>query len=629
MLRKLFFVFALLSVHCVFAQQFLSVKINYQTRNKAITDVLFDLSELGGFDFSYSAKLFVHEPVITLSEQGKTVKSVLDNITAQCGIRYRTYETGIVLYKPEPKRVVRVTHFVYGVVYNDSDHQVVQGVKIEEPFLAIVTESDSNGIFKIRVPNPDYRIQLQFVKEGFQMREVKMRLQDDQQLKVVLIPNSIIPKEDQKIQIAEDTSTTIQEEEVAEEVLKIAKENKIQQALLQPFNKLNIVKNVLKDNLRKVIEDTSEIHLKGIQVGLMPPISTDFSNSGLYTHRVSISAFLTYNAGLSGAGFSGLGSFTHYNSKGANFTGLFSLTGGKMEGAQFSGIVGIGRMKVTGVQASGIMSVSGLDMKGVQASGVVSTTFGYMTGVQLSGVYNVATKGGNGVQATGVFNHFQNTSEGIQLAGVLNLCEDSLKGVQVATINIAEEIQGAQIGVVNVCSDLKGTQIGVVNIVKTVSEGIPFGVLTFVKDGYKQLDLVYKETGMTNLRFKTGTDKLYNIIGAGYQPKETFDDFYWSAIYGFGRKTRLKGRWFLSGDVTANQLFGKQFSSSNLNLITSLELTLGYHTKLVNVVVGPSLNVLFSDRKGSYSINNGIEIPQQDTPWGNAWAGFTVGFQFL
>ena len=92
-----------------------------------------------------------------------------------------------------------------------------------------------------------------------------------------------------------------------------------------------------------------------------------------------------------------------------------------------------------------------------------------------------------GWQFSGFTNITVGRVDGWQLSGFLNYADEVVRGHQIALINIAQN-----------------------------SRATPFGLLSYVhQNGYRRLELSTDEVNTTNLTFRTGVQRFYNIFTAG------------------------------------------------------------------------------------------------------------------
>lgn len=178
---------------------------------------------------------------------------------------------------------------------------------------------------------------------------------------------------------------------------------------------------------------------------------------------------------------------------------------------------------------SGISNVIIQNAKGLQLAGVSNIVMGKAKGLQLAGVSNIAAST-YGAQISGLGNINKDSVEGVQIAGFHNMARTAdvqiagftniakhTKGLQIAGfINVAQNVKGGQFaGFINIAKKVKGPQIaGFINIAD--SSEYPVGIINIIRNGDKSMGVSIDETGTGMLTFRSGSKKMYGILGVGY-----------------------------------------------------------------------------------------------------------------
>lgn len=255
-----------------------------------------------------------------------------------------------------------------------------------------------------------------------------------------------------------------------------------------------------------------------VHFGFIYPISNNGQYAPLFSNDVSFHLLAGVSATEKNFCFSGITNIIAYNAKGFVFSGIVNFIGGDVTGFEFAGLSNDNSGALRGCQLAG--------------SNNIATT---VNGCQLAGLSNITRNSLRGIQAAGVFNLTKDTLNGCQLSGFINIAK-KIKGAQIAGFNnIAKNIKGTQIaGFSNVAKDVEGTQIaGFINIAKKVSGvqiagfiniadscAYPIGIINIIRNGDKSVGLSIDETKTSLLTFRSGSKKLYGILGLGYNLNE-------------------------------------------------------------------------------------------------------------
>jgi hypothetical protein len=159
-----------------------------------------------------------------------------------------------------------------------------------------------------------------------------------------------------------------------------------------------------------------------------------------------------------------------------------------------------------------------------------------------------------------------------------------------------KSIEGIQLAPLNVAPHMKGTQIGVLNISKSI-QGVPIGLVSIVGNGYHKIEISADEIFYTNIAFRTGVRKFYNILAVGANPS-TFkgDSTLWYFGYGVGTAPKLKDKLFLNFDVTSSQIVNGN-KLDRVNLLNKLFVGIDFQlTSGLSVTTGITLNAHLKDK---------------------------------
>lgn len=215
------------------------------------------------------------------------------------------------------------------------------------------------------------------------------------------------------------------------------------------------------------------------------------------------------------------------------------------------------------------------------------------TGVALAGFALIVKDSASGLQISGFANLIGNKARGLSLAGFGNICRDS-SGVQAAGfINKAGNVRFQAAGFINVAKKVSTVQIaGFINIADSCE--YPIGLVNFIRNGEKAIGISTDETLTTLASFRSGSRKLYGIIGMGYNGKSGKDLYAWEA--GLGAHLRLAPVFRINTELVTTGLTDinnmKRGSSFRQTLRILPALRLGRH---VEVFAGPSFN--YADTK--------------------------------
>jgi hypothetical protein len=547
------------------AQNPLERNISLEVNRQRLDQVLEIMSNKGNFYFSYNSSIIKKDSLVSFMARNKSVKQVLDQLFPD---HYEFRESGnYIIIRKTPISLTFVTnkavtqekfYVVSGYVLDDETGDWIQNASIYEKTLLASTLTNANGFFKLKLKPKARKASLTVSKEFYQDTSFLIDPGYNQQLTVTLMPEtsgsiSIIGPDDYfapdqlKLRIQSDSSIT-EYTYVKADSAKVER-TRMGQFLLSPRQKIQSL------NLKKFFTS------RPFQVSFTPGLGTHGRLSPQVINNFSFNILGGYNGGVNGLEAGGLFNIDKKYVQYGQVAGLFNMVGGHMNGLQVAGL-----------------NNTVLDtVKGVQVSGVSNIVKGKLTGFQVGGVYNHVTDSVKGVQVAGVGNFSKKQVSGAQIAGVANISNRGIAGVQVS-------------GVINYARHLKGVQVGLINVSDT-SEGFSIGLINIVLKGYHKLVFSTDEVVNLNAAFKTGSHKLYNILQAGINLKDSAEVF--SFGYGIGSEFRLGNTCTLNPEITAQHLYLGSWDYANIlsRFHLNLNLKLG---KYVSIFAGPVFNVYYS-----------------------------------
>jgi hypothetical protein len=338
-----------------------------------------------------------------------------------------------------------------------------------------------------------------------------------------------------------------------------------------------------------------------VQVTLIPPAGTNGLRAASTINRFSLNIIAGYAAGLEGLEFGGLANINRDFMTGVQFAGLTNITGGKATGVQFAGFANINAEETEAVQFSGFSNINNGATKGLQAAGFMNLTRNESKTVQLAG-----------------FGNFSHTVEGVQVAGFSNISSGTIKGLQIA-------------GFINIARVVNGVQLSVFNVADTVKKGIPIGVLSIVRNGFRELEIGFSEGLNAYISFKIGVKKFYNIFSAGMQ--NLSDRFRWAYGYGIGTHLYDREKFKMNLELISYHINEEAFFTNAYNDLQQAKLTFTLPVqKNISLFAGPTVNLMISDYYNPGSARTGSDFAPYTlhSEWSGHtnlkyWIGFNAG----
>ncbi len=597
------------------------ITVNFE--QETVASALKRIGELAGFTFSYNSNILDANRLISYEASNKTVREVLDYLF-KGSIQYKERRKHIILTKAD--NTPKDTRKVSGYIIDEATGERLKNVSIYDPVSLSSAVTDAYGFFQLEIPKPS--------NEEISLAVKKLNYADT----VVMVKGDGKGLLNVPIKIDKEKFNALADS-VGRKIKRFWLMTK--SATVQAINMINI-------------DDTLHRHF---QFSVVPFIGTNHKLSGNIINDYSLNLFGGYSKGTEKLEIGGYFNAVGGNVHGVQIAGLANGVAGETNGVQVAGLVNGNLGKTTGVQIAGMLNfnvdttntvaLAGLlnfglrDSKGARVSGLGNATMGKQEGPSVAGLFNFSTRNASITQVAGLLNFTAGSmNDGAQVAGLVNFAAHDVEGAQVSGIlNLAGgTVTGTQVGLVNYATKVKGLQFGLVNITDSV-KGVPIGFLTFAsRGGYHKIELSADEIFYTNVAFRTGVRKFYNIFTAGAKP-ETFNDSetIWTFGYGLGTAPRLSNTLYLNVDLTANQVVKGSWTDA-INMINKLYIGVDYQfARKMSITAGVTLNAyvtdvtyqnypdiftgykphFFSESTGSDDIN---------TKW---WWGAKIGLRFL
>ncbi len=348
------------------------------------------------------------------------------------------------------------------------------------------------------------------------------------------------------------------------------------------------------------------LRVSPFHLSLITPLGTNGMQSWNTTNLISLNLIAGYSGGLKGVEFGGFANALKGDMNGIQIAGFCNNTFGVANGIEMAGFWNLNKGIVNGLMLSGFANVALDTVVGFQGSGYVNYAHG-ASGSQLSGFVNVSTGSVKGIQGTGFANVTVGDTRGVQASGFANVTTGTHKGLQAS-------------GFVNYTRRLSGVQLGFINVADTVEKGIPIGFLSFVRHGYKVIQIGGNETFFGELTFKTGVRRFYNIVSVGAAVVDGTPR--WGFGYGLGTLFPVGKRFDLSLEGVSWQINDGAWYEGHMDLLNRLNLSLSYNiTRTIGVYAGAAFNVRVTGNEIDY------DHPHHWTNEVSMYPGFNAGLR--
>lgn len=558
-MKNLYFVSFLLLINCVIslpcqAQELLERKISIRLSNQPIDEVLRQIGNLGGFNFSYNPDVIDTRSLISLQVTNKSIREILNEIF-KGKVTFKQRHGYLILQKSQKAEAETPADFnLNGYIIDKNTGDKLANASIYEPVTLASTISNQYGYYKIQLPTAPASIRLEIRKEQYVGKTIIISNKRNTYLPIILNPDTLRvlatrklnfttqsdAPDNPKIQIPrfEYTTTTY----VLPDTIIERDSLRFQEKLRETYQRVRKDFSIAFASAKQAINtrNITDTLYRPIQTSVLPFLSTNRELSGNVVNDYSFNVFAGYSLG----------------------TNILEV----------GGFINADRGHVKGVQLAGIANVVGNNVTGFQYASALNVVMGSVKGFQYSTLLNFTGSNFNGVQLAGVGNVLLGELNGWQISGAYNYAKTVKKGHQLSAVNYADS-----------------------------SATTPIGFFSYVrKNGYRRYEISTDEFNYFNTAFKTGVNAFYNIFTIGFNGM-TGNKPLGSIGYGFGTAARLGKHWMWNLDVTAHGVaMNKRFDSTTaaglFRLNTSMERYLGNRLSLA---FGPSASFLAGNHEGT------------------------------
>lgn len=263
--------------------------------------------------------------------------------------------------------------------------------------------------------------------------------------------------------------------------------------------------------------------------------------------------------------------------------------------------------------ASGITSVIMENASGAILAGFSNHILGSANGALMAGFMNTVGYDAKGLMAAG-FCNVSGTMDGAQLAGFGNVSAGDIDGAQLAGfINVARDVNTQVAGFVNVARNVEGVQLaGFINIAESCD--YPIGLINIIRNGDIGIGYTLDETQTNLITVRSGSKKMYGILGVGINFRDYFPLYALEA--GIGAHLVNAGAFRLNLEASVMSLtdfYDNTYLRSSLRLLPTVCIA-----QKVEIFAGPSFNhIIFEDYAAGDIVDNYL--------WENNSWGYTNG----
>lgn len=539
-LKLIVFVFIIFLVGFAQAQSILDKKITISLMEEKMPEALNKIGKAGDFSFSYNSSIISTEQTVTVYAFDRTVAEVLAEIFKGT-ISFKEKGKYVILKKVAV--VARPSQYIVSGFVEDAQTQnKIENASVYDKHSISSVITDEVGYFQLKLSKQTDSVRFSVSKKNYQDTLITLSAQSYQSLKIGLKSKIVA------------TPTVVDSTK------------KVEDPMTMPYQSEPNVQNI------------SDTLYRDIQISLLPFVGTNNGLSGNTINNYSINMLGGYSLGTRQIELGFFFNIDRGDVSWLQIGGVGNLVGRNVYGVQAAGFANVNGGDVTALQVAGFFNGNRGELHGVQVAGFANTNLKSMQGVQVAGLSNFAKGKSNGVQIAGGANVLVGRFRGTQIAGAVNVNTKNIYGTQIAGLsNIGiKRVTGSQLaGLFNYGKSVRGTQIGLLNYADSLG-GVPIGLISYVNHGYHKLEISADEIFYSNLAFRTGARKFYNILLVGIQPNLiSSNNYLWTFGYGLGTARKITRGIHINIDATAQHVTKADYTNS-LSLLNKVHLGLDF-----------------------------------------------------
>jgi hypothetical protein len=588
--------------------------VTLRADHRPLSEILDQVAQQANFTFSYNPQQINVARLTSLNAQGRTVRQVLNTLFAGA-VEYRTRGEYVILARaPEPAAAQARPPsdiWVSGYVINQATYEKLANVSLYDRASLASTLTDAYGFYRIKLPADRGVMALTVVKQGYLAQTLALQPPADAYQEVSLVP---LPSQQLVVQ-PQLLDTPLPD------TLKLDNQPlfKVLVPERQRLHALNLLDTVLR----------------GVQLSLVPALSTNRLLSGRTTNNISINILGGYSEEVNGVELGGVFNILRGNARYVQLAGVFNLVGGNVRAWQAAGLGNLNYRDASGLLMGGLFNLQRGRAVGTQAAGGFNLTWGKARGMQMAGMFNFNRDTLHGYQAAGLFNVAWRQIKGVQTAGLFNLAGE-VKGGQISPLlNVStRRLGGLQLGLVNYATKMRhGIQLGLVNYADSSRHSLQMGLFSFVRrGGYKRLEVSANDLTNLNLTVRSGVNAFYNLITLGQRTASTGTTL--AMGYGVGSGLPLGKSWMVNLEASGHWFFTDDFHLGEINNQLYKFGLLGEYkiSKHFSVAGGPTANLAVLQDANFTALSSLIPYYQYDYEFSRGqiviWTGFHFGLRF-
>ncbi len=189
-LRNFFTCFLTISLLTFGSNICLAQNINIQSTNISVEDLLQEITDQSGMDFSYSSKLIDTEQTVSFKIKNKSLENTLNLLCQKLGIAHSIIDGQIILHEPAigqetpPLSESNELYTISGYINDAQSGESLIGATVSVKGTSQGVSTNSFGFYALQLPKGDHTLLVSYV--GFQAQQMVINLIKNQKQDIPL-----------------------------------------------------------------------------------------------------------------------------------------------------------------------------------------------------------------------------------------------------------------------------------------------------------------------------------------------------------------------------------------------------------------------------------------------------------
>jgi hypothetical protein len=331
--------------------------VSINAKKLRVAQILTDISQKGGFYFSYNGNTIPKDSLVTIIANNQTVSKTLSHLF---GNKYEFEErNNYIIITPTLMRLSFINtdittdnnnYSISGIIVDENTGERLMNTSVYEKEQLVSTLTDEHGYFKLKLRSASLD-QVRLTASKFSYRDTSVNF-----LNAVVISNRT------RARIYHNGGKNVEATALGRFFTTAAQR-------LQSINIQDFFAN------------------RPYQVSITPGLSSHGALSSQVINKFSLNLVGGYTAGVNGMEIGGLFNINKRDTRYLQLAGIFNLVGGNVTGLQLAGVSNQALDTVRGVQMSGFINKAGNQVSGLQIAALNNKAH-TLKGVQI-GIVNV------------------------------------------------------------------------------------------------------------------------------------------------------------------------------------------------------------------------------------------------